>query len=340
MDDATKETRLIRSRVAGTGMYVPDKVVTNDDLAKLFNTSDEWIRQRTGIRERRYKADRMTGCEMAGYAAEAALDEAGIQPSEVGAIIAATLSPDYFYPGNAVFLQQELGLYEVPTYDVRNQCSGFLYSLSMADQFIRAGKYRNILVVGSEVHSTGMEFADRGRDVTVIFGDGAGAFVVNAETREDRGILSSHLHGDGSSAELLWTDCEGAVYHPSLTPEMIDDASVWPGMQGKRVFMEALRKFPETIHEALAANGVTKDDVDCYVFHQANMRITEAVLNSLEVPIEKSFNNMDRYGNTTAASIPIVFHEAKQAGRIKDGSLVLIVAFGSGFTWGSVLLRQ
>ena len=313
-NDATKETPLIRSRVAGTGMYVPEKVVTNDDLAKLFNTTDEWIRQRTGIGERRYKPDGMSGCEMAGYAAEAALDEAGIQPSDVDAIIAATLSPDYFYPGNAVFLQQELGLYEVPTYDVRNQCSGFLYSLSMADQFVRAGKYRNVLVVGSEVHSTGMEFADRGRDVTVIFGDGAGAFVVNAETREGRGILSSHLHGDGSHAELLWIDCEGAVYHPSLTAEMIDDASVWPGMHGKRVFMEALRKFPEAI--------------------------TEAVLNSMEVPIEKSYNNIDRYGNTTAASIPIAFHEAKQAGRIKDGSLVLIVAFGSGFTWGSVLLRQ
>jgi 3-oxoacyl-[acyl-carrier-protein] synthase-3 len=320
-------------------MYVPERVVTNADLSKMFDTNDEWIVPRTGIRERRYMPASMTGREMAGYAAEAALGEAGLQPDAIDAIVAATLSPDYFYPGNAALLQQELGLYEVPTYDVRNQCSGFVYALSVADQFVRAGTYRNVLVVGSEIHSTGMEFADRGRDVSVIFGDGAGAFVLTPETREGRGILSSHLHGDGANAELLWTDCEGAIYHPRFTVDMIEDGSIYPTMRGKRVFMEALRKFPEAIQEALAANGVTKEDVDCYVFHQANLRITESVLAAMEVPIEKSHNNIDRYGNTTAASIPIAFHEAKQLGKIKDGSLVMIVSFGSGFTWGSVLLR-
>jgi len=330
---------LYRTGILGTGFYLPPRVVTNDDLAKLMDTSDEWIQQRTGIRERRYIDEGISGATMGREASAAALDEAGMDAGDIDAIIYATLSSDRFFPGNAVFLQAELGNHGSVTLDVRNQCTGFLYALSIADQFIKTGKFENVLVCGGEIHSTGIELNDRGRDVAVIFGDGAGAFVLGREKQEGKGILSTHLHGEGKNARLLWTECEGAASRPNLTPEMVQDGRIFPQMKGKRVFMQAIQRFPEVINEALEANGVTKDEVDCFLFHQANQRITEFVCNQMGIPLEKTLNNIDVYGNTTAATIPICFHEARQAGLIKKGSLVLASAFGAGLTWASALIR-
>ena len=329
------------TRIAGSGFFVPERVVTNDELSKLMNTNDEWIVTRTGIKERRYVDEGMTGAEMGGYAAEEAMDAAGLEPGDIDAILYATLSPDYYWPCNAVMLQQEIGLYDVPTYDIRNQCTGFLYGMSMADQFIRAGIYKNVLLVGGEIHSTGLEFADRGRDVSVIFGDGAGAMVISPEERDGYGLLTAHLHGDGAAgAELLWTDCEGSIYHPRLTQDMVDDGSIYPQMKGKRVFMEAVRRLPEVINATLEEQKLSKDDIKCWLFHQANARINEFTLNALEVPLERAYNNIEIYGNTTGATLPGVYHEAKAAGRFGDGDYLMFASFGAGYTWGTVLVRM
>ena len=328
-----------RTGILGTNFQVPPRVVTNAELEKVMETSDEWIQQRTGVKQRRYIDQGMTGATLAAEAARRALDEAGMKPSEVDAIICATLSPDRHFPGNAVFLQEQLGNWGSAVYDVRNQCTGFPYSLALADKLVRAGVHERVLVCGAELHSTGLEMATRSRDVSVMFGDGAGVFIVGRETREGHGILSTHLHGEGQNARLLWTDCEGSAHHPRLTSEMLEDGRIFPAMKGRVVFMHAIRRFPEVIEEALKANNVTKDDVDCFVFHQANLRIIEFVSNQMELPPEKTHNNIQVYGNTTAASIPIAFHEAREKGLIKRGSLVLIAAFGSGFTWASILLR-
>lgn len=331
-----------RAVVAASGFYVPDNVVTNEDLCKLMNTTDEWIVQRTGIKERRYVNEGQSGAEMAETATRRACEQAGIDISEIEFIILATLSPDYTMPGNAPYLQQRLGLNGCAFMDVRNQCTGFLYSLSVADKFIRSGDYKTILVVGSELHSTGLEFADRGRDVTVIFGDGAGVFVVKAGPDDnERGIIKTLLGGDGDGAQDLWVECgDSSIYHPRLTHEMIDEGRIWPKMKGKKVFLEAVRRLPENMVACMEGTGYTFDDVDAFIFHQANLRINELVAGNLNIPPEKCYHTIQKYGNTTAASIPIGFHEAKETGLIKDGSLVLLTGFGAGFTWGSILVRM
>ncbi len=327
-----------RAAILGLGQYVPDKVVTNHDLAKLFDTSDEWIRQRTGIVERRYVDGNVGASDLAVPAAKQAVAAAGLQLSDIDFIIFATLSADYQFPGSACLLQDNLGLPGIPALDIRNQCSGFLYSLSVADSFIRNGAYKNILIVGAEVHSTALEFTNRGRDVTVIFGDGAGA-VVLGPTEEDRGILSVHLHADGRYAKDLWIEIPASRYNPRMTKEHIDEGRHYPKMNGRRVFKMAVEKLPEVINEALSANGYTTADIDLLVPHQANLRINEFVGQLLDIPQEKIFNNIQRYGNTTAASIPIALNEAILKGKAKKGDLVMLAAFGSGFTWGSCLLR-
>lgn len=347
---------MFQSRIAGVGYYVPKNIYTNNDLTRFMDTSDEWIQERTGIQERRY-ADRIgeTTTTMGVQAAKIAIERAGITSQDVDFIIFATLSPDYYFPGCGVLLQREMGMNEVGALDVRNQCSGFVYALSIADQFVKTGMYKNILVVGSEKHSFALDYSTRGRSVSVIFGDGAGAVVVQPTQEQGKGILSTHLHSDGSEAEKL------AMYYPGtsggiwldnqpnwpeqelggmlMTKEMLDDGTAFPYMDGQAVFKKAVVKFPEVIVEALAKNSLTPADIDLLIPHQANLRIAQFVQKTLKLRDDQVFNNIQKYGNTTAASVPIALSEAWEAGKIKDGDLICLAAFGAGFTWGSALIR-
>ncbi|MBK8627849.1 MAG: ketoacyl-ACP synthase III [Saprospiraceae bacterium] len=350
----------MKTKIAGIGHYVPENIVTNDDLTQFMDTTDEWIRERTGIEERRYATKHKESTTSLGAkAAKIAIDRAGIKPEEVDFIIFATLSPDYYFPGCGVLLQRELGITksEAAALDIRNQCSGFVYGLSIADQFIKSGMYKNILLVGAEMHSMGLDFSDEGRAVTVIFGDGAGAVVLQPTDKEDQGILTTCLHSDGTHAEELAMINPGSHggYHlgvekfgypdPStpggvfVTQKMVDDNMLSPNMTGQLVFKTAVVKFPEVIKEALDKTGLTTEDIDIFVPHQANLRISQFVQRTLKLPDEKVVNNIQKYGNTTAASIPIAMSEAWEQGRIKEGNLVCLAAFGSGFTWGSALIR-
>lgn len=344
------------SRIAGIGMYVPKNVYTNNDLTKYMETSDEWIQERTGIKERRY-ADRTgeTTATMGVEAAKIAIERAGITPQDIDFIVFATLSPDYYFPGCGVLVQRALQIKEIGALDVRNQCSGFIYALSVADQFIKTGMYKNILVIGSEKHSFALDYSTRGRNVSVLFGDGAGAVVLQPSQNGD-GILSTHLHSDGNDAELLavynpgthanhWLGKKLADYDESeigkmfVSHTMIDNAQIFPHMDGPAVFKKAVVKFPEVIMEALAANNLQPSDIDMLIPHQANLRIAQFVQQTLKLSDDKVYNNIQKYGNTTAASIPIALCEAWEGGKIKDGDLVCLAAFGSGFTWASALLR-
>jgi len=330
----------MRSAILGVGHYVPTKVVTNDDLARMMPTSDEWIQQRTGIKERRFiEHDGIGASDLAVPAAQMALERAGRKVSDVDMIIFATLSPDHNFPGSGCFLGEKLGLPGVPALDIRNQCSGFLYGLSVADAWVRTGAYKNILVVGAEVHSTGVEFTERGRDVAVLFGDGAGAALVGPSPSEDRGLVSIHLHADGTGAKDLWIPAPASKHIPRITHEMLDKGDQYPKMIGKQVFRWATEKMPEVSREALAAAGIDISAIDLFVPHQANMRINQYVADKLGLPPEKVVHNIERYGNTTAATIPIGLSEAVAEGRIKEGSTVLTAAFGSGYTWGAAVLR-
>lgn len=328
-----------RSAIEGTGFYVPDRIVTNDDLAAVMDTSDEWIVERTGIRERRWVEEGMSGSEMAVRASRMALEEAGLEAGAVDAIILGTLSPDHFFPGTGVFLQRDLGIPGVPALDIRAQCSGFVYGLSVADAWIRAGQYGTVLLVGVEIQSTGIDATTRGRDIAVLFGDGAGAVVVAATDEPGRGILSTHIHADGRHAETLWAEAASSKKHPRLSLDDIEAGRHYPTMEGREVFKHAVARMPEAAEEALAANGLTVDDIDLLIPHQANLRISQMVQRRLGLPDEKVFNNIERYGNTTAATIPIALAEAVREGRIDRGDLLCLVAFGSGFTWGASLIR-
>ncbi|MGB9736607.1 MAG: beta-ketoacyl-ACP synthase III [bacterium] len=328
-----------RSRILGVGRYLPERIVTNFDLEKLMDTSDEWIRQRTGIEQRRFAAEGEGAALMGTRAAEEAIKNAGLKKEDIDFIIFATLSPDYNFPGSGVLVQDLLGIGTIGALDVRNQCSGFIYSLSIADQFIKTGMYKHILVIGSEVHSTGIDLSTRGRDVAVLFGDGAGAVVVGESEDENRGILSTHLHSEGKYAKELWVEAPASVLHPRLTHEMLDQGRHYPKMNGRNVFKHAVTRMPEAIMEALEANGYKVSDIDLLVPHQANMRINEYVGNALGIPPEKIVHNIQKYGNTTAATIPLCLYDAIEDGRLKPGALVCIVAFGAGFTWASALVR-
>ncbi len=328
-----------RTIFAGTGFYVPDRVVTNEELTRYMDTSDAWIVERTGIRERRWVPEGMSGADMARRAAEMALEEAGMEPSQVDAIVLGTLSPDHFFPGTGVFLQRELGLEGVPALDIRAQCSGFMYGLSVADAWIRSGQYRTVLLVGVEIHSTGLDLSTRGRDLAVLFGDGAGAAVLVAGEDDGRGVLSTHIHADGRYADILWTEFASSKHHPRISEEALREGKHYPTMQGKEVFKHAVSRMPEAVEEALAANGLTAADLDLVIPHQANLRITQMVQRRLGLPEDKVVSNIDRYGNTTAATIPIALAEVVRDGRLRRGDLLCMVAFGSGFTWGSALVR-
>ncbi len=329
------------TKIAGLGTYVPPNVVTNDDLSKLMTTNDEWIQERTGIKERRYAdVDEDKNYIMAAKASRIAMEKAGITAKDIDFIIFATLSPDYYFPGSGVLLQRELGCETVGALDIRNQCSGFIYGLSVADQFIKTGMYKNILMVGSEVHSTGLEFNDAGRHVSVIFGDGAGAVILQPTEEEGKGILSTHLHSEGKFAEVLAVPDPGSGKKKRFEPAMIEPGGgFWPQMDGQFVFKNAVTRFPEVINEALEENNLTSQDVDMLIPHQANLRISQFVQKRMGLSDDKIHNNIQKYGNTTAASIPLALGEALEEGKIKEGDLVCFAAFGSGFTWASALIR-
>jgi 3-oxoacyl-[acyl-carrier-protein] synthase-3 len=331
----------MKSSILGIGHYVPTKVVTNADLAKLMSTSDEWIVQRTGIKERRYIEHTGIGAsDLAMPATKMALEHAGLaSEKDIDAIIFATLSPDHNFPGSGCFLGHKLGLPGVPALDVRNQCTGFLYGLSIADAWVRAGVYRHVLLVGAEVHSTGIELNDRGRDVAVLFGDGAGAAIIGAaKDGEARGLSSLELHADGSGAKDLWLEAPASAYDPRLTHAMIDEGRHFPAMNGKQVFRWATEKMPEVARSALEKAGVTAAEIDLFVPHQANLRINQFVGQKLGIPESKTVANIEKYGNTTAATIPLGLSEAWREGRCGPGSKVLLAAFGSGYTWGAAVL--
>ncbi len=329
---------MLRTEFLGTGMAVPDRVVTNDDLSTLMDTSDEWIRARTGIEQRHWVREGETGLDLALSASRRALAMAGLTPADIDAIVYATSTPDHFAPGNGVYLQHALGAGNIPALDIRTQCSGFVYALSVADAWIRAGTYRTVLVVGAEVQSTGMDVSSRGRNTAVIFADGAGAAVLGA-TAEDRGILGFDLHSDGSYADKLWVDTPGSMYHPRISPEHLEAQRHFLAMDGKDVFRHAVVRMPQSVRSVLATVGATTADVSLLIPHQANLRISEMVQKSLELRDDQVYNNIQRYGNTTAATIPIALDECVRAGRLTRGDLVVFTAFGSGFMWGSAALR-
>jgi 3-oxoacyl-[acyl-carrier-protein] synthase-3 len=327
-----------RARFLGTGFAVPDRVVTNDDLSRLMDTSDEWIRTRTGIQERRWVREGETGAGLAHAATMRALEAAGLAPGDLDAIVYATSTPDHFAPGNGVFLQRLLGVGAIPSIDIRNQCSGFVYALAVADAFIRCGQFRHVLVVGAEIQSTGMDVTTRGRNTAVIFADGAGAAVLGPSD-DDRGILAFDLHGDGAHADKLWVECPGSRYHPRVSAEQIDQGRHFLEMDGKEVFRHAVVRMPESVRTALAATGHTTADLRLLVAHQANLRIAEMMQKSLGLRDDQIYNNIMCYGNTTAATIPIALDECVRAGRVEAGDLVALTAFGSGFLWGSAVVR-
>ncbi len=326
-------------RILGTGHAVPERVVTNDDLAQLMDTSDEWISQRTGIRQRHWVAEGESGTDLSVSAAGRAIEAAGIDPGELDAIVYATSSPDHFAPGNGVFVQHAMGLGTIPAIDIRTQCSGFVYALSVADGYIRAGIFRTILVIGAEVQSTGMDVSDRGRNTAVIFADGAGAAVVRGHDDPDgSACLGWDLHGDGAYADKLWVDAPGSIYHPRNQAAFLD-TKCFLSMDGREVFRHATTRMPESVEAALAKAGVAAADLTLLIPHQANLRISELVQRRLGLRDDQVYNNIDRFGNTTAATIPIALDECVRAGRLERGDLLAITAFGSGFLWGSAVIR-
>jgi len=328
-----------RAAFVALGTAVPDRVVTNADLAKVMDTSDEWIQQRTGIKERHWVREGEGVVDLAERAARAALAKAGWQPSDVEAIVFASIQGDHVFPGDGCYLQARLGLPGIPAIDIRNACSGFLYGLSVANAWIASGIHRKVLLVGAEVQSTGLDVSTRGRDVAVIFGDGAGAVCLEATDDPGRGVLSVHLHADGRFAQELSGAAPGAIYHPRVSVRQIEDGSIFPHMEGQKVFKHAIVKMPEVVREALAKNGLQTTDLKLLVPHQANLRIAEVVQKSLGLRDDQVFNNIQKYGNTTAASIPLCLEEAVEARGVKRGDLVGLCAFGAGFTWASALLR-
>lgn len=335
---------MYNSKIIGLGFYVPDNVVTNDDLSKIMETNDEWIQERTGIKERRHviKGDGDTTTTMGVKAAKIAIERAGIDKNDIDFIIFATLSPDYYFPGPGVLVQRDLGIGTVGALDVRNQCSGFVYGISVADQYIKSGMYKNVLVVGSELHSHGLDMTTRGRGVSVIFGDGAGAAVLSREENNQKGILSTHLHSEGQHAEELSLIAPGMGkrwINDIIADNDPNDESYFPYMNGQFVFKNAVVRFSEVIIEGLTANKLAATDINMLIPHQANLRISQFIQKKFGLKDEQVFNNIMKYGNTTAASIPIALTEAWEQGKIKDGDLVVLAAFGSGFTWGSAIIR-
>jgi len=329
---------MFKSKISGIGKHVPENVITNFDLEKMMDTSNEWIIERTGIRERRFVTQPTGAADLALPACLNAIQNAEIQNTDIDLIIVATTTPEHSFPGTSSFLQALLGLPGVPTLDIRVQCSGFIYGLSIADQFIKTGQYHNILLVGVEVQSVGLNLTTEGRDTAVLFGDGAGAVIVSRSEDESQ-IYSTHLFGDGRFAKELWIDAPICDRSPRITQEMIAEGRIYPKMNGRQVFKHAITRFPEVIKLALDANSISMNDITLVIPHQANQRITEAVTQRLEIPPEKVYSNIHRYGNTTGASIPLAMYDALTEKRFKKGDRIVLAAFGSGFTWASALIK-
>lgn len=330
---------MLQTEFIATGFHVPERVVTNADLSQLMDTSDEWITQRSGIKTRYWVSEGETGVTLAREATCQALAHAGMKAAELDCIVYCTCTPDHFEPGNGVFLQRELGLRDIPAIDVRNQCSGFLYGLSVADAWIRTGQYRRVLLVGAEVHSRGLDKTTRGRDTAVLFGDGAGVAILGPTTASGRGVLSTHLYADGRHAEKLWVDAPGLAHDPFISEELLQAGKHRAVMEGREVFKYASVLMPQAVATALAQNGLTPADVSLLVPHQANLRILEMVQKATGLREDQVYTNIQKYGNTTAASIPIALHEAVCDGRLKRGAVLILTAFGSGFTWASAAIR-
>jgi 3-oxoacyl-[acyl-carrier-protein] synthase-3 len=352
----------MRAVITGTGMYIPETVVNNHIMAKIMDTSDEWIQVRTGIVERHYAAPDEATSDLAVPAAQRALDEAGLKPSDIDYLVVATMTPDYFFPGSAPFIQRKLGLEQIPCLDIRQQCAGFIFALQIADAVIRSGQYRRVLVIGAEAHASLVPWSpeswavatgrvagpvsddefDRNtqsRDRVVLFGDGAGAVVVEASDNDDHGVVDCLLHTNGNEAERLWTKAGGSAFRPYFHPDMFHSGDYIPVVDGRKVYALAVTFMPKVTQEILARNGLSTADLDLVIMHQANLRINEGVQKRLELPDDKVFNNIQKYGNTTAATIPIAFHEALEQGRAKPGDLVCFVGLGSGLNWGAILYR-
>ena len=326
--------------ITGIGHFVPPRVVTNFDLEKRMDTSDEWIRQRSGIVERRHVEPGIGSSDLAVEAARMAMADAGAGPADIDFVIAATLSPDHYFPGNGVLVQAKLGLGTVGALDVRDQCCGFLYALSVADQYIRTGTYRRILLVASEVQSSNLDYSDDGRDMAVLFGDGGGAVVLEpGDAGSGRRVLSTHLFSDGRFVSDLWMEKPSCRDNPTFTAENLAAKAFYPRMEGKNVFKNACQRMPEAVLVALRHNGLTIDDLDVLIPHQANDRISQMVARALKIPEDKVVRNIARYGNTTSASIPIALSEAVRSGTVRPGQLVVLTAFGSGYTWASAAIR-
>jgi len=332
----------LRAKIIGTGMYVPERVVTNDDLAELMDTSDEWIRQRSGIGERHYISEGEGPVDLAQKATERALEAADLDASDLDCIILATLSPQADFPGTSFFLHHALGISEIPCFDLRAQCSGFVYSLAAANGFIKARMFRRVLVVGCEVHSTGIDLSNAGKDVAVLFGDGAGAVVLEANDDENdpAGLIEVRLHAQGEYAKKLWLEAPTSAHTPvRIDHQMIDERRHFPRMEGRFVFKHAVTRMPQVLLETLSAASLKLEDIDLFLFHQANLRINEFVANELRIPEEKRISNIERYGNCSAASIPMLLDEAIRGGRLSPGQIFSMTTFGSGFSWTSAVAR-
>ena len=325
--------------ISGTGFFLPPRVVTNDELSSYMDTTDEWIQERTGIKERRYVEKGVGPSDLAISATEQALKAAGLKVSDIDFIIFATSTPDFYAPGSGCVLQEKMGFNEIGALDIRVQCSGFIYGLSIAEQYIRTGNFKNILLIGAEVQSTAMNLTDEGRDTAIIFGDGAGAAIISA-TEENKGILSTHMHSEGKYLKELWLEAPASnAGHPRITREVLDEGKQYLKMNGKEVFRHAITRFPEVINEALEANNLTSENINLLIPHQANLRITQMVQKRLGLSNDQVFSNIHKYGNTTAATIPIALAEAFNEGRIKEGDILVLAAFGAGFTWASAIMK-
>ena len=326
------------ARISGTGFFVPSKVMTNHDLSQFMDTNDEWIQERTGIKERRYVENGVSTSDIAIPAVEMAMERAGITKNDIGLIIFATSTPDYYAPGSGCLLQEKMDFPTIGALDIRVQCSGFVYGLSVAQQYVENSIFEHVLVIGAEVQSTAMDLSTRGRDTAVIFGDGAGVAVVSA-SHDDSGILSTHLHSEGKHCRELWVEAPSSGVTPRLNQKILDEGRHFLQMNGREVFRHAVTRFPQVIMEGLDANGLRSEDIDLLVPHQANLRIAQMIQKRLKLRDDQVYSNIHKYGNTTAASIPIALCEAMDEGRVKKGDLVVFAAFGSGFTWASAIVK-